>query len=738
VWFDEDTIPVGQSITLAVEEGIEHSRTMILCLSTAFLEHEWPQAERAAAQFADPTNRSRTILPVVFSKCKLPKLLAHLKYVSYLRHNETALDAILEAVQTPDSRPPPVPPSEVSRLLDSARDSEREQDYAEAMRLASRALDLAEQSEQTEPTDPVELSRARQYLSHYLLRQRDDAERAWELANASADPAILQAYPERLFDALCAKAEAAIWTRRFSSAEGAIEAAAELQDGDSNYRELEQTRGSLALHTGRSADAVRHYENAKLSFSKAVNGEPDATRRRQARLGRAVCLTNLAVAHRATGHLSEARTAATDAANSYQELGATVEESAARRLIAACHFDDGDWNAGSVELERAEDLARRAENTSLLVDALELKARLAATLGNNEAARDALVEAIPLSVSQPAARRRSLYQMCATVYGLLDDSAGALRALDTATVLAGDDRAALLKIQNQRREIESGDVKGGGTRAPDEIIGLLANEIVTEFTASKRADLMRQLGSAHFSRGEVSKAAEWLQRSLDTAASADAMHVVVDAYLGLAQVALHHEDDQRADGLLTDALSIAERLPHWAARASIITLQALLCARRNDLRKSLRLLDDARTIAFDYNLREEIAWIETQRQEVEQWLSLGALPSCDLSELADEVGRLEDWFPEERSELRRLWWYWRGDDVIRNLKLGPYVGSLVVTDDPAELIELERSLSILFDLTTFSAESSFTDREPVQGFVPIPEDLEFPYVNYLVLDESEA
>ena len=67
-----------------------------------------------------------------------------------------------------------------------------------------------------------------------------------------------------------------------------------------------------------------------------------------------------------------------------------------------------------------------------------------------------------------------------------------------------------MKIQNQRREIESGDVKGGGTRAPDEIIGLLANEIVTEFTASKRADLMRQLGSAHFSRGEVSKAAEWL------------------------------------------------------------------------------------------------------------------------------------------------------------------------------------------------------------------------------------
>lgn len=52
--------------------------------------------------------------------------------------------------------------------------------------------------------------------------------------------------------------------------------------------------------------------------------------------------------------------------------------------------------------------------------------------------------------------------------------------------------------------------------------------------------------------------------------------------------------------------------------------------------------------------------------------------------------------------------------------------------------ELERSLSILFDLNNFFRRIKLTDREPVQGFVPIPEDLEFPYVNYLVLDESEA
>jgi len=737
VWFDEDTVPAGQSITLAVEEGIKQSRTMILCLSPAFLDHEWPQAERAAAQFGDPANRSRSVLPVLFSRCALPMLLAHLKYVSYLRHTEASLEEIVRAVPTSETRPPP-PPSEVTRLLDAAKDAERQSNLSEAVRLATEALDITERTDLTECDSTVDACRAKMNLGSYLLRIGDNPEHSWELANAAADPALLEAYPDLLFAALTAKAEAAIWTSRFAIAEGATDAAAALQDDESDRRLVEQLRGSLALHTARPADAIRHYENAKRSFSACLNTEPNASGHRTAQRGLAACLTNLGIAHRQAGRLVDAQVALAEAAEGYQHLGATIDESAARRLIAACYFDDRDWQPGLIQLARAEELAREAHNDATLLDALELRARVAATLDNNEGARDAFVEAIEVAGNQPAARRRRLYQMTATVYGKLGDLAAASRALDTAQVLAGDDQAAVLDIEHQRRELAIGQAQSRNERAPEEIVEVLSQRISTEHVDAERANLMRRLGNAVLSRNELNKAAEWFQRSLDTATTANASHLAVDARLGLAQVAIRRDQDDLAAHHLSDALAIAEHLPHWAGRASIMTLQALLCARRGDLRAALQMLDSAHTIAFDYNLHEEKDWIDRQRDDINQWLSLDSLPAIDLSDLALEVQQLEDWFPEEQRELRRLWWYWRGDDVMQNIKTGSYVGALVVTDDVDELMEIDRSLGPLFDLTTFSTESSFTDSEAVSGVVPIPGDSRFPFINYVVYETERT
>lgn len=98
VWFDEDAIPTGGSIPLMVEEGIEASRTMVLCLSPEFLASEWTRAERSAMQYVDPANRERSLIPVRFKRCDLPKNLAHLKYVDYLRHSDKAVDDLMAAL----------------------------------------------------------------------------------------------------------------------------------------------------------------------------------------------------------------------------------------------------------------------------------------------------------------------------------------------------------------------------------------------------------------------------------------------------------------------------------------------------------------------------------------------------------------------------------------------------------------------------------------------------------------
>ncbi|MGV1005812.1 MAG: TIR domain-containing protein [Candidatus Nanopelagicales bacterium] len=736
VWFDEDTIPAGASITLAVEDGIERSRMMILCISPDFLANEWPQTERAAKQFADPANRNRSILPVMFRRCELPSLLAHLRYVSYLRHTKAALAEIVQAVPT-GSRPPP-PPSKVRELLDAAKDAERQQDLAQAVSLARKAFSLAEQDDDGERS-VVDRCRASMRLSRYLLRLGETPDHAWELADASADPTLLEAYPDVLFNALCAKAEAAIMTRRFSVAEGAVEAAAALQEDANDRRIVEQIRGLLALYTEQTHDAIRHFETARLSFSASLNNEPDPSDRQVARLGLAACLTNLGVAHRQAGRLVDALAALTEAADLYHQLHATVDESAARRLAAACHFDDRQWQSGATQLDAAEQLARASQNDAALIDILELRARAAATLERNEDALKALIEATSLAGDQPASRRRRLLQMTATIHSAMGDASAAKRSLDIAYVLAGDDAYAILDIEHQRRNLQLGNTRIMNEPAPDEIVSLITEQITAERVDTRRAELMRRLGSAHLSRRELDKATKWFQRTLGTARDTNALHLVVDAQIGLAQVAIRRDQDDLAESELTSAMTAADGLPHWAAHASIPTLQALLLARRGDFRGALRLLDSAHEIAFDYNLHEEMSWIEDQRQDVREWLSLTSFPTHDLADLASEMRRLESWFPEEQRELRRLWWYWRGDEVMRNLRISGQAGALIVTDDANEVADLSESLVALFDLTTFTSESAFADREPVHGFVPIPKNLDFPYVNFVyMMDNPDA
>lgn len=734
VWFDEDAIPPGASIALAVEAGIANSKTMILCLSPDFLENDWPQAERAAAQFGDPANRGGSVLPVLFRQCELPKLVGHLKYISYLRHTRKSLDEITQAISGNVSRPPP-PPSKVQELLDAAKDAERRQDLSEAARLATEALQLTDQDVGTAYSE-LDRCRAGIRLSRYLLRLDETPEYAWELAEASADPAILEAYPEVLFLALCTKAEAAMATRRLSTAEGALEAAAALQHDGEDERIVEQIRGHLALCVERSDDAISHFEKARLGFAAMLNNEPDLADRELALYGLAACLANLGVAHRQAGRLVGARTSLIEAANIYGQLNATLDESAVRRIAAACHFDDREWALGTVQLDAAERLARAVQNDAALVEALELRSRVAATLERYEEARDSLLEAIAHSQGESASRRRRLFQMIATIHAELGDLATANRALDTAHVLAGDDRSASLDVEHQRNTLGFPRGNIGTDAAPDEILELLTQQIASEPLVVRRAELMRRLGTAHLSRQEFDNSVKWFQRSLGAARDARAMRLVVDAYMGLAQVAIKRDQDDHANRLLRDAKEAAENLPHWAAHVSITALQALLCARRGDFTESLKLLDSAHETAFDYNLHDEVSWIDEQRRGVKEWLSLNAFATLDLSELADEVQRLVNWFPEEETELRRLWWYWRGDDVMRNLRIGGNASALIVTDDPDELSALSHDLDSLFDLTTFVAETPFVGRERIDGFVPIPENLDFPYVNFVYVREQ--
>lgn len=101
VWFDEEQILPGHSIPLQIEQGIEHSKVVVLCLSPSFLESEWTPAERAAFTYADPRFKRRTMIPVILEDCAVPRTLAHIRAVDYRTRTKEAARTLIDALTAP-------------------------------------------------------------------------------------------------------------------------------------------------------------------------------------------------------------------------------------------------------------------------------------------------------------------------------------------------------------------------------------------------------------------------------------------------------------------------------------------------------------------------------------------------------------------------------------------------------------------------------------------------------------
>ena len=97
VWFDEWVIQPGDDIYLAIERGLEASRTLVLCLSPAALGSGWVMLERSTVLFRDPSNAGRRFIPLLLADCKLPDTLRRYKNVDYSKETDHAYWSLLRA-----------------------------------------------------------------------------------------------------------------------------------------------------------------------------------------------------------------------------------------------------------------------------------------------------------------------------------------------------------------------------------------------------------------------------------------------------------------------------------------------------------------------------------------------------------------------------------------------------------------------------------------------------------------
>lgn len=123
VWFDEWEIKAGDSIPAKTEEGLEHSRVLVLCLSDNAFGSDWGRLEgetlrfreplNDAPRYPDPFNRSRQLLLLWLEHESFDGFMEGYLNIDWRQeYREAAYPRFLSVCQPPVEMPVPKDPSQ--------------------------------------------------------------------------------------------------------------------------------------------------------------------------------------------------------------------------------------------------------------------------------------------------------------------------------------------------------------------------------------------------------------------------------------------------------------------------------------------------------------------------------------------------------------------------------------------------------------------------------------------------
>ena len=98
VWLDEWEIRPGDSIPAKIEDGLENSRVLLLCLSAEAFGSDWAQLESHTFRFKDPLNHNRRFIPLRLDDTPAKGSLAQFSYIDWRQdRREEEYAKLLEA-----------------------------------------------------------------------------------------------------------------------------------------------------------------------------------------------------------------------------------------------------------------------------------------------------------------------------------------------------------------------------------------------------------------------------------------------------------------------------------------------------------------------------------------------------------------------------------------------------------------------------------------------------------------
>jgi hypothetical protein len=108
VWFDEWVLKPGDHVPAKIEEGLEHSRVLVLCMSANAFGSEWAQLEAGTFRFREPLNKERRFIPLRLDDAPIKGSLAHFLYIDWLpAKREEEYPKLLEACRPPKTQAAP-------------------------------------------------------------------------------------------------------------------------------------------------------------------------------------------------------------------------------------------------------------------------------------------------------------------------------------------------------------------------------------------------------------------------------------------------------------------------------------------------------------------------------------------------------------------------------------------------------------------------------------------------------
>ncbi len=104
VWFDAWQIKPGDSIPAKIEQGLESSRVLVLCMSAHAFGSDWTQLEPGTFRFRDPLNKERRFIPLRLDDAPIKGALAQFLYINWLAKERAQAYATLLHACLPPAR----------------------------------------------------------------------------------------------------------------------------------------------------------------------------------------------------------------------------------------------------------------------------------------------------------------------------------------------------------------------------------------------------------------------------------------------------------------------------------------------------------------------------------------------------------------------------------------------------------------------------------------------------------